>query len=147
LVIFTTFAQSLIAMIQRIQSIYLLLAALCSGVVAFFVAFFQTPKEILTLLYFPIFTAVFVLSALISMYSVFRFKNRKQQVMAGRFNIIINFVVFGLMFYHWYEAYSLEPTRIGMGVFLPILVIVFISMANRAIMKDEMLVRSADRLR
>ena len=137
----------LFLMIQRIQSVYLLLAAVCSGLVSFFVAFFQTEEAILTLLHFPVFTAGFVLSALISMYSIFRFKNRKQQVMAGRFNIIINFVLFGAMFYHWYAAYSMAPINLGTGVFLPILVIVFISMANRAIMKDEMLVRSADRLR
>lgn len=134
-------------MIQRIQSIYLLLAALCSGALAFFVPFFMSGEKPLMLMDFPIFTAAFVLSALISLFSTFRYKNRQQQVVSGRINIIINFVIFGFLLYYWYQRFAFDPANMQLGIFLPIISVVLISLANRNIMKDEMLVRSADRLR
>lgn len=133
-------------MIQRIQSIYLLLAAVLSGVVAFLVPFFISDNS-LYLLHFPVFTAGFVLSALVSLYSIFRYKNRQQQVVSGRVNIIINFILFGLLVYHWYEVFGLSPENVGLGIYIPAIVIVLVSLANRGIMKDEMLVKSMDRLR
>lgn len=134
-------------MIQRIQSIYLLLAALFSGAVAFFVPFFVSGDKVLPLLHFPVFTAAFVLSALISLFSIFRYKNRQQQVVAGRLNIIINFVIFGFLIYYWYQKFSLAPENMQLGIFIPVIVVILISLANRGIMKDELLVRSMDRLR
>lgn len=35
----------------------------------------------------------------------------------------------------------------GIGIFIPLVVIVFLVMANKAIKKDEALVKSVDRLR
>lgn len=133
-------------MLQRPQSIYLLLAGLISAGVAFFLPFFYG-QEAVYLLHFPVFTAGFLLSGLISLYSIFRFRNRQQQMVAGRLNIILNFVLLGLMIYHWYVNYEGQWQAAGLGLFLPIPVVVLISLANRRIIHDEMLVRSMDRLR
>lgn len=134
-------------MLQRIQSVYLLLAALSSGALSLFVPFFHRGEIALPLLHYPIFTAAFIFSALISLYSVFRYKNRRQQVVSGRLNIILNFVLLGFLLWHWYDQFAMDPAALGLGVYVPVLTIVFLALANRAIMRDEMLVRSMDRLR
>lgn len=95
----------------------------------------------------PVFFSMFLLSALISLYSIFRFKNRKQQVVSGRINIIINFVLLGFILYFYFTGFDTSTSTLGFGAFIPIICVVLISLANRAIMRDEALVRAADRLR
>ena len=96
---------------------------------------------------YPIFFALFVLSTLVSLFSIFRYKNRQQQVVSGRINVILNFVLFGLILYHYFGSMDTEASKLAFGSFVPILTVVFITLANRAIMRDEALVRAADRLR
>lgn len=134
-------------MIQRIQSLYLLLAAIVTGCVIFFVPLFVLKEGTYMILDDAIFTGITVLSTLISLFSIFRFKNRKQQLMSGRFNIIINFVFFGLLMYMYFNTFNGDGASMGLGTFLPLVAVILITMANRGILKDEMLVRSADRLR
>ncbi|MGB0176922.1 MAG: DUF4293 domain-containing protein [Owenweeksia sp.] len=134
-------------MIQRIQSIYLLVAAILSGAVIFAVPVFQKGEELLMITQYPVFFAMFILSALVSLFSIFRYKNRQQQVVSGRINVIINFVLFGLILYHYFGSMDTEVAKLGFGSFIPIIAVVFITLANRAIMRDETLVRAADRLR
>jgi hypothetical protein len=134
-------------MIQRIQSVYLFIAFLFSGVISFFVPLFTLTESSRYLMDYPVFMALFILSAIISFYSIFRYKNRQQQVVAGRFNIIINFSVFGFIGYTWYESLAMEIGKLGLGAFIPLISVILISLANRAIMKDEALVRAADRFR
>ena len=94
-------------------------------------------------------------SAALSIYALFNYKNRRKQTKINNFNMIILFVVLVLMLYIFpdvlfaREGYILNPEEfkfnywIMMGVLPPF----FIFLANRAIKKDEKLVRSADRLR
>lgn len=94
----------------------------------------------------PIFFAITVLSTLISIFSIFRYKNRQQQVVSGRINVIINFVFFGFLMYMFYDGMN-EGDSLGTGAFIPLAVVILVTLANRAIMKDETLVRATDRLR
>ena len=90
----------------------------------------------------------FLVSSALSLFSIFINKNRKNQFVLGRLNILINFYLLGVLIF---ESLSLPGetyvSKKGIGVFLPIIVIVFLAMANRAIRKDENLVKSVDRLR
>ncbi len=96
----------------------------------------------------PTFTIMTVLSTLISLFSIFRYRNRQQQVVSGRINIILNFTLFGLMLFLFFTLKKeSEMINVHLTSFIPIISVVLISLANRAIMKDEALVRSADRLR
>ena len=76
------------------------------------------------------------------------FKNRKSQFVMGRLNIILNFILLGLFVYRSLNL-SGETTvsEKGIGILLPIFSIVFLVLANKAIKKDEELVKSVDRLR
>ena len=90
----------------------------------------------------------FFLSALLSIVTIFLFKNRKLQFVLGRLNILINLILLGLLIYLSLtlsgEAMVSEK---GIGMFLPIIVILVLVLANKAIKKDEDLVKSVDRLR
>lgn len=134
-------------MIQRIQSLYLLLAAVVTGCIILFVPLFVFEDGVYMILDDAIFTTITVLSTLVSLFSIFRYKNRRQQLVSGRLNIIINFVLFGLMLYMFFNTFSKEGATLGLGSFLPLVAVVLITLANRGILKDEMLVRAADRLR
>ncbi len=76
------------------------------------------------------------------------FKNRKSQFVLGRLNIILNFILLGLFVYQSLNlSGETNVSEKGIGILLPIFSIVFIALANKAIKKDEDLVKSVDRLR
>jgi ABC-type polysaccharide transport system permease subunit len=67
----------------------------------------------------------------------------------GRLNIILNLILLGLFVYRSLNL-SGETALVsekGIGMFLPIISIVMLVLANKAIKKDEDLVKSVDRLR
>lgn len=134
-------------MIQRIQSVYLFLAALCTLLLPWFFPLFVRNESPIYLIDDAWFFGAFVCSGLISIFSVFRYKNRQQQVVSGRINVLLNFVIFGFLMYYFFSNFNSDADRLGTSAFLPIITVIFISMANRAIMKDEALVRAADRFR
>lgn len=136
-------------MIQRIQSVYLLLTAGISAGLIFVFHLWITNEDVKIfamdeLLYFGLFLG----SATLSLLSIFMFKNRKLQFVLGRLNIILNVILLGFFVYQSLnvsgEALVSEK---GIGIFLPILSIVLLVLANKAIKKDEDLVKSVDRLR
>ncbi|MGB2127866.1 MAG: DUF4293 domain-containing protein [Flavicella sp.] len=144
-------------MIQRVQSIYLLLAALISFASLFYatieitgnetdVAIIETFK-IDRFLIKSIGISVFI-SCLLSFVSIFLYKKRQNQFVMGRLNILINFYILGVLII---ESLNLPGENLvsekGIGVFIPIVVVVLLVMANKSIKKDEELVKSVDRLR
>ena len=136
-------------MIQRIQSIYLLFAAGVSAGLTFVFNLWTTVNDTLVfakdnMLYFGLFLG----SAALSLISMFLFKNRKSQFMLGRLNIILNFFLLGLFVYQSLNiSGETNVSEKGIGIFLPIISIVLLVLANKAIKKDEDLVKSVDRLR
>jgi hypothetical protein len=136
-------------MLQRIQTIYLLIAAGVSGGLIYMFELWTTPENVkvyaddVNYIF-----ALFLVSAFFSVLTISRFKNRKSQFMLGRLNIILNFFLLGLFVY---QSLNLSGETVvsekGIGIFLPIISIVFLALANKAIKKDEDLVKSVDRLR
>ena len=144
-------------MIQRIQSLYLLMAFLISGVLAFLVLLWvningteyyltgmimEDSWEIVSI---PI---GFILSTILSLLAIINFKNRKSQIKLNRFNLVTNLYLLGIIVY---LLLSLSGENFisekGIGLFLPVIVIVLLVLANKATQKDEELVKSVDRLR
>jgi len=144
-------------MLQRVQTIYLIIAALLSGVVAFLVPFWNdinggivmladvVQSEIAVYRAVPI---LFVLSSIISVAVIFLYKNRTKQIIGNRLNIVINFLLLGIIVYRLLILPGeIDISKKGIGVFIPLMVIVLLALANKAILKDEKLVKSVDRLR
>ncbi len=136
-------------MLQRIQTVYLFIAALLSGGLIFLVSLWETGtgepvyvEDVLVAL------ALFVGSAVLSLITIFLFKNRKLQFVLGRLNILLNFFLLGI-FVYWSLTIpgEMDISEKGIGMFVPVLSIVFLVLANKAIKKDEDLVKSVDRLR
>lgn len=122
-------------MIQRIQTVYMLIA----GVVAALPLLFGLDW---------LRTLLFAISAVVALYTIFKYKKRNLQQLLNWLNIVINFTLLGIFVYRMLNSSGESIiSEKGVGVFVPVLSIVFLFLANKAIRRDEKLVKSADRLR
>lgn len=136
-------------MLQRIQTVYLFIAALLSCGLIFVCSLWTNADG------HPVYAqdnflylAMFIASGLLSLVSLFNFKKRQFQFVLGRLNILLNFILLGLFVYRLLSTSGeVEISEKGVGMFIPILSIVLLVLANKAIKKDEDLVKSVDRLR
>jgi hypothetical protein len=135
-------------MLQRIQSLYLLIAAICSGILSSSTYLVISDGTTYGIIDSPAYVFLFIGSALLSLTSIFLYKSRQTQFVLGRLNIILNFILLGLFVYRLLNLPG-EPANSekGIGLLLPIFSIVLLALANKAIKKDESLVKSVDRLR
>ncbi len=136
-------------MLQRIQTIYLLISV---GITAGLIFVFDLWKTNAEVTFFAkddlLYLSLFLGSAVLSLIAIFMFKNRKSQFVVGRLNIILNFILLGLFVYRSLNlSGETDVSEKGIGMLLPIFSIVFLVLANKAIKKDEELVKSVDRLR
>lgn len=87
------------------------------------------------------------------LFAVSQFKKRKTQIMVCRVSYLLILVQFALYFFIPESTVNslklVGDVTVGYGVafFMPLVALVFTFLAERAIKKDEALVRSADRLR
>ncbi|WP_179336799.1 DUF4293 domain-containing protein [Winogradskyella ludwigii] len=136
-------------MIQRIQTLYLFLAAVISaGLIFVFHLWTNNEEAKVFALDNYLYLGLFLGSALLSLISIFRFKDRKSQFVLGRLNIILNLILLGIFVYQSQNlSGETNVSEKGIGILLPIFSIVCLVLANKAIKKDEDLVKSVDRLR
>jgi magnesium-transporting ATPase (P-type) len=136
-------------MLQRIQTIYLLCAAgVSAGLIYVFELWISSNNIKVFADDVNYVFAAFLVSAFLSIVAIFRYKNRKSQFMLGRLNIILNFFLLGFFVYQSLNiSGETAVSEKGIGMLLPIISIVFLALANKAIKKDEDLVKSVDRLR
>ena len=137
-------------MIQRIQTVYLILALVITGVLPFIFPLWTLSNG--NEFYFmanQAYVALFGLSTSLSLLSILFYKKRQHQFVIGRLNIILNLILLGLFVYRSLNVSggTIVVSEKGIGMFLPIISIVFLVLANKAIKKDEDLVKSVDRLR
>ena len=136
-------------MIQRIQSVYLLLVFVVSGILSLFVPLWKTAEgNDFHVANNQWYVVLFGLSAALSIFSLLSYKKRQTQFVYNRINILLNFILIGLFVY---QSLSLSGETVvsekGIGMFLPLVSIILLALANKAIKKDEDLVKSADRIR
>ena len=97
------------------------------------------------------------LTGAVALLSIFLYKNRVRQMRVVAVGFMVNVVYVFLLFFWAVDAYgktmvqamgaeNLQVTWF-VGAYAPIVAIVFFILAHRAIKKDEMKVRAADRLR
>ncbi|WP_138433675.1 DUF4293 domain-containing protein [Winogradskyella algicola] len=136
-------------MIQRIQTLYLFLSVVISaGLIFVFHLWTNTEDTKVFATDNYLYLGLFLASALLSLISIFSFKNRKSQFVMGRVNIILNFILLGIFVYQSLNiSGETNVSEKGIGILLPIFSIVCLVLANKAIKKDEDLVKSVDRLR
>jgi len=142
-------------MIQRIQSVYLLLAVLISGALLYLPLFElpaitgdSAPREFM-ITSNSLLLIINAVTGIASFAVIFLFKNRRLQLRACRLILIVIFIMVGLLFYTSDTISNGLDQKVvfKVGTYLPLLQVVFIFLAHRAIKKDDALVKSADRLR
>ena len=136
-------------MIQRIQTIYLLIVLILAsvGVYLHFDEFndFIVSKNFDNIYILSLFASVVV----VSIWTIFMYSNRKLQFVLDRLNILINLILLGI-FGYYAQTLSGETIIVSekeIELIIPLVSIVFLYLANKAIQKDEELVKSVDRLR
>ena len=136
-------------MIQRIQTLYLLIAAgISAGLIFVFHLWTDGREAIIFAKDDYTYLGLFLGSALLSLISIFKYKARKSQFMLGRLNIILNVILLGVFVYQSLNlSGEINVSEKGIGMILPVFSIVCLVLANKAIKKDEDLVKSVDRLR
>ena len=137
-------------MLQRIQTIYLIVAVIITGVLPFaFPLFTIDNNKNYYFMQYQLHAVLFGLSTTLSVLSIISYKKRQNQFVIGRLNIILNLILLGLFIYRSLNisGETVKVSEKGIGMFLPIVAIVMLVLANKAIKKDEDLVKSVDRLR
>jgi len=146
-------------MIQRIQSVFLLIASLCLGGLYLLpmgasklpVAETAFSDSLFNINDFSILQGAVPAGIVAFLVSIFLFNNRKFQsilttVGALAIGIIVGFVAMNVFksneILTGENAFLYKP-----GIALPIVSLIFAVLANRAIKKDDKLVKSMDRLR
>ncbi len=150
-------------MIQRIQTLFLLIASACMLVaVVTPLAKFIVGNELVVFealgMYkdgdivnstWGLFT-VGAISSVLALISIFLYKTRMIQIRISIFNIVVMlgfYLYFGFLFYKINPESGLQFQGIGVGIIMPIIAIILTYLAIRKIGADEVLVRSLDRLR
>ena len=119
-------------MIQRIQSLYLLIVAALAAALCY-----ATAGDIIIL---PVLTAV---GAGTAFSSIFLYKNRKRQVRLSYLNISLFLLIFGIAVGNvLLKGKALNPFFYTLAIN-----IILTLLAIRAIKKDEDLIKSLDRIR
>lgn len=158
-------------MIQRIQTLYLFLAFLAIALLfAFPLAqfFSETGTYIFSItglknmvpgepdafnpkVFLPM-VIVAIGIALLVLFTIFQFKKRALQIKLTSVGVFASIVLIMGIFFLYIpmieKKIKIVPNYLdSIGIYLPLIALVFIVMANRAIKRDDKLVRSADRLR
>ncbi len=155
-------------MIQRIQTLFLLGAFACLGVLFLIpLGHLVIPSgEITHVLDFnyngitageyvendytvlPL-TILMAITAFITLVSIFMYKNRVLQMRLNGINIFLMLGQIGVFFYYFLNAAKQVNAEIDfpLASILPLAAIIFTYLAIRAIGRDEALVKAADRIR
>jgi hypothetical protein len=156
-------------MIQRKQSIFLLLAAIALSLLHYFpLASFIGDNDSLVLYIYKVISLVpdhvpvlpeyfifplLVVNALIillTIVAIFLYKNRMRQLNILRVTLIMLMIMIGGFFFYYVDVLEKASgglTEYEIGAYMPLVAFVFYILAYRGIMSDEKLIRSADRLR
>jgi len=136
-------------MIQRIQTLWLLLASLCafaSVKLPFYFGSLEVPGPTITITPYDNFMLlVFVIAtALMGLVTIFLFSNRSLQIKMCIVGLVLSLA--NLMHYFLYMK-NFKTGGLSLYSILSFLVPVFFILAIRSIYKDQKLLKSLDRLR
>ena len=162
-------------MIQRVQTIFLFLVAVAMLLVTYFTIWEQvnpdqTEKLKLTAWHLTNYAiedgqeasiisqkgvhyigVMAIAAAILALYSLSQFKNRTRQMFLNMMNSLLMGSTLGVVVYQSYQANMDFNPAVGgafvIGFYAIVVGIIFNVVSNRFIRKDEMLVKSVDRIR
>lgn len=147
-------------MIQRIQTLYLLVSAIFIGFL-FILPFAEIVED--GVIYLFNYKGILLdgtlkenglaISALISIilalhgFAILSYKKRIRQIRVIVFTILIMLGLFGMFFFYTYYSFGGAQISFKISLVFPLVAIILDYLAIRAIGKDEALIRSLDRIR
>jgi O-antigen/teichoic acid export membrane protein len=134
-------------MIQRIQSVYLLLAVFCMALFAFVFPFAKSEKmgDVSAISDLYVFLAP-VVGMAITLITIFLFNNRKLQITLCSVSQVIIMLSFGGVAYGFNKMGD-DYAGMGSGIYALAVAFVLVTFAKKNIKKDQDLVDSVDRIR
>jgi hypothetical protein len=147
-------------MIQRIQTLYLLVSAILVGFL-FLLPFAEILQDGAVYLFnfkgisldgtlkengIAISVLIVIIMA-IHGFAILSYKNRIRQIRLTVFSILLMIGLFGLFFFFTYFSFSGAQISFKVSMVFPLVAIILDYLAIRAIGKDEALIRSIDRIR
>ena len=154
-------------MIQRIQTVYLLIAEILIGAL-FFVPFAEIAGKEGSIYRFDIkgiylegaqkaevifsslpLVILWAVCLILIMVTIFLYKNRVLQMKLTTINIFLLLGLCGLIYYYAWSGANALAGAYSLTIYLvfPVIAGILVYLAGRAINKDELLVRSIDRIR
>lgn len=142
-------------MLQRIQSLWLLIAGLLMAA-TFKIALFSgnivktgqpAQFEKLTAGSSILLAIVVAVSALLSLYIIFIYKNRKLQIKLVLLNLAVSIIAIILFYKQTQQFVEGESSLFILALVFPVVSVFFLILALRGINRDEKLIKSLDRLR
>ena len=158
-------------MIQRIQSLYLFVVAVACTLLFFFPmidyicpggtyklfatgmkSYSDVPGVLFFWQTFPL-LVLDIVSLVMALVTIFLYKRRKLQFQLVNINVLLNVLLIALVFLLYSRFFENRlggggiPSTYQFGMYIPLISLVFLVLASRAIRKDEALVKSSDRLR
>lgn len=136
-------------MIQRIQSLWLLLASICAFL-SFRVSFYYgakagaTGNESLNASSSIVLIILAAAAGMGALINIFLYKDRKMQLRIGVVTLLLSILSIVIYFS---ETRKYTDGRFTITAIIPVLIPFFLIMAARGIWKDQKLVKSLDRLR
>lgn len=151
-------------MIQRIQTIYLLLTAILLGVAMCYpIGVFVDADGVSTSVFTPLhlmladgtsqltigMIGLLLVALIVNVSAIFLYKNRMLQIRVTNFSslIIIGYYIAAVVFVFLFKSDLEASFRPAVACCFPLIGIILNYLAFRAIMRDEILVRGSDRLR
>jgi len=158
-------------MIQRIQTVYLALAAIACFLLFFFplASYYDAlegnyklfihgikymdpePKIIFSSWFTTPMIALVSISIAMDVITILLYRKRPLQLRLISLNVLLLIILVLIIFFFYASRIQtmtrIEPEYNLVGMMLPLVALVFLILSNRAIRKDETLVRSTDRLR
>jgi hypothetical protein len=129
--------------IQRIQTVFLLLISIASGL-----GFFFLPPLDLSYLELAVFIPLefyLILGGATAFLTLLLFKKRKIQLMINRIHFVIQIGLAIVLIYGLFNTVDMNPFLLWL--MMPFLSLILLLLSSKAIRKDEDLIRSIDRLR
>jgi len=147
-------------MIQRVQTVYLLISAILLSLL-FFIPFADIVQDGIVYVFniqgitlgdslkengLPISILIGIIIILHGIV-ILSYKNRVRQIRLLVFSILLMIGLFGLFFFFTYYSFSGAQVSFKISILFPVIAIILDYLAIRAIGKDEALIRSIDRIR
>lgn len=129
---------------QRIQTIFLLISVL-AAIVFLFIPLAELEGDVLYGKNDIASTAISIAIALISLFAIVQYKNRKLQMRLCRINIVLSVVLFVVAMISATRFSEYVHFEFSAGI--PVVLVIALFFALRNIKKDDNLVKSMDRFR